>query len=247
MFKKISGQYFKRESERKDRGNMKRSNPYEKAFEAYLQAHQIPYLAVQEQTRNRSVNGLSLKNFDFVVMPDSSTPAVCASGKVRPKTDIHRSVENCFSSWSGQRTDLSLTASALRCRSESASEAVAESRKSWLTDVKGRLFPGGGRHKRYWRQWTTRDDLASLLHWETLFGDRFEALFVFAYLVTGSRLPVPLEDLFEYRGQQYAFFALSLYSYLGEARFISPRWQTYELPVRRFRQLARPFVEFLPR
>src|SRR5215469_12075085 len=66
---------------------------------------------------------------------------------------------------------------------------------SWLIDVKGRKFPGGT--GGYWKHWTTRDDLVGLRHWEKMFGDRFTALFVFAYLICGNKSPLPEDQLFE--------------------------------------------------
>ena len=45
---------------------------------------------------------------------------------------------------------------------------------TWLVDVKGRRFPSGDdESKQYWRNWSTRDDLTSLAHWEQLFGANF--------------------------------------------------------------------------
>src|SRR5262249_48970628 len=69
--------------------------------------------------------------------------------------------------------------------------------RRWLVDVKGRRFPSGNQ-KQYWRNWSTKDDLVSLAHWERLFGERFEGLFVFAYHVAGDRSPLPAEQLFEF-------------------------------------------------
>lgn len=110
---------------------------------------------------------------------------------------------------------------------------------SWLVDVKGRRFPGGAQ-KQYWKNWSTRDDLSSMAQWQRLFGDRFEALFVFAYSVLGDRSPLPVEQLFEFRGVLYAFVAIRLEQYAFHARQISPRWDTVAMPAERFRELAQP-------
>lgn len=112
---------------------------------------------------------------------------------------------------------------------------------SWLIDVKGRHFRGGA----YWKHWSTRDDLVGIRHWEALFGERFVGLFVFAYLVCGSRSPLPPEQLFEYRDRLYGFVGISVRDYMKEIRLLSPRWQTFAMPTRRFRALARPFEEFI--
>ena len=44
-----------------------RRNPYERAFEAYLRALQVPYVAVDEARRACLAGGESLKNLDFIV------------------------------------------------------------------------------------------------------------------------------------------------------------------------------------
>ncbi len=115
-------------------------------------------------------------------------------------------------------------------------------RSAWLIDVKGREFPGQG---GYWKHWSTREDLLGLRHWETLFGDRFSALFVFAYLICGRCSPLPEERLFSFRRRLYAFIAMPLSVYLPEIRLLSPRWQTFAMSTARFRELAKPFDDFI--
>ena len=114
----------------------------------------------------------------------------------------------------------------------------------WLIDVKGRKFPGG-KHGGYWKHWSTRDDLVGIRRWESLFGDRFAGLFVFAYQICGNQSPLPPELLFEHRNRLYGFVGISLADYLSEIRVLSPRWQTFAMPVDRFRALAKPFEEFV--
>ena len=115
---------------------------------------------------------------------------------------------------------------------------------TWLVDVKGRRFPGGAQ-KQYWKNWSTRDDLVSMAHWQRLFGERFEALFVFAYSVLADRSPLPADQLFEFRGLRYAFVAIRLEQYAFHARQISPRWDTVAMPAERFRELAQPLHSLL--
>jgi hypothetical protein len=120
-----------------------------------------------------------------------------------------------------------------------------EASPNWLVDVKGRRFPSGDIQKQYWKNWTTRDDLVSLARWETLFGDGFAGLFVFAYLVLGERAPLPTEMLHAFRDRLYAFVAVRLTDYAAWARPISTAWDTLAMPARRFRAHARPLDVFL--
>ncbi|MBQ9874446.1 MAG: HYExAFE family protein [Thermoguttaceae bacterium] len=124
--------------------------------------------------------------------------------------------------------------------------------ENWIVDVKGRRFPGGDRSTKYWKNWTTRDDLVGLLRWEKILsagGDRYleRSAFVFAYDVVGAKSPVPPEKLFLSGGVPYAFFVVPVKIFLGEARFISPKWGTFEIPAKRFREVAELADEFFCR
>jgi hypothetical protein len=117
---------------------------------------------------------------------------------------------------------------------------------TWLVDVKGRRFPSGdGENHQYWKNWSTADDLKSLAQWESLFGESFRGLFVFAYDVLGDRAPLPSEQLFEYGGKWYGFVAITLHDYVEHAHQISPKWDTLAMPTAEFRRLARPLEELL--
>jgi hypothetical protein len=116
---------------------------------------------------------------------------------------------------------------------------------AWLVDVKGRRFPSGDDQKQYWKNWSTRDDLVSLARWESLFGENFRGLFVFAYDILGDRAPLPAEQLFEYRGRLYGFVAVPLSEYADFAHQISPRWDTVAMAAADFRRLARPLEGLL--
>ncbi|MCI0492167.1 MAG: HYExAFE family protein [Planctomycetes bacterium] len=116
-------------------------------------------------------------------------------------------------------------------------------RLSWLVDVKGRRFPSGDEHHQYWRNWSTRDDLSSLAAWQQHFGPGFCSLLVFAYHVVADRSPLPLEQLFEFRGRQYGLLGVRLADYVPYARPLSDSWDTVAMPVALFRRVARPLDE----
>jgi len=116
---------------------------------------------------------------------------------------------------------------------------------TWLVDVKGRRFPSGDEQKQYWKNWSTQDDIKSLAQWESLFGQGFVGLFVFAYNIVGNRAPLPPERLFEFHGGLYGFVAVRLDDYAANCHQISPRWDTVALSTVDFRRLARPLEEFL--
>lgn len=115
----------------------------------------------------------------------------------------------------------------------------------YVVDVKGRRFPSGKRRQQYWRNWTTREDVASLTRWEERFGEGASAWFVFAYRVLGERAPTAPEDLFAFRGELFGFVAIRLANYLAHARRLSPKWDTITMPTGTFRRLAVPVNRWL--
>ena len=116
---------------------------------------------------------------------------------------------------------------------------------TWLVDVKGRRFPSGDEQKQYWKNWSPAEDLDSLTQWESLFGEKFRGLFVFAYHVVGDRAPLPEERLFRFREAIYGFVGVALSDYVAHARPLSPRWDTVAMPAAPFRRLARPIEDYL--
>jgi len=115
--------------------------------------------------------------------------------------------------------------------------------RSWLVDIKGRRFPTG--KSQYWRNWCTAEELASLSGWETLFGERFTALLVFAYEVVGDLAPLPVDQLFEHGGSIYGFVGVRLDHYVSWSRPLSLRWNTVTVSIPKFRALARPIEALL--
>ncbi len=113
---------------------------------------------------------------------------------------------------------------------------------SWLIDVKGRRFPTG---QSYWKNWVTADELTSLASWETLFGERFSSLLVFAYNVVGDLAPLPEGELFPFRDGLYGFVGIRLDHYTSWARPLSERWRTVSVPAGKFRSLAQSMNDLL--
>lgn len=113
----------------------------------------------------------------------------------------------------------------------------------WLIDVKGRQFPTAG--NQYWRNWTTKDEIASLAHWEELFGPTAQAILVFAYNIVGDLAPLPADELFEFQQRLYGFVAVRLDHYASLARTLSVRWDTVTVQAENFRAIARPVRELL--
>ncbi len=116
---------------------------------------------------------------------------------------------------------------------------------SLLIDVKGRQFPSGNHHKQYWKNWSTWDDLQSMARWQQKMGSSSRALLVFAYELVGTRSPVELAQLYEFRDRWYAFLAVRITDYIQFSKQLSARWQTVAMPTRLFRQAAFPIADIL--
>ena len=116
---------------------------------------------------------------------------------------------------------------------------------SLLVDVKGRQFPSGQKHKQYWRNWSTWDDLVSMARWQEMMGAGSLALLVFAYEIVGNRSPLDTEKLFHFRQRKYAFLAVRVADYIHFSRQLSAKWQTVSMSAPLFRQAAFPLDTIL--
>jgi hypothetical protein len=113
--------------------------------------------------------------------------------------------------------------------------------KPWLVDVKGRKFPyETDGNRRYWENWVTRDDVEGLTRWKEVFGQGFEAVFVFAYLLSGESERHGTLLAHPFRDNEYAFWGVTLEDYAENSRQRSPKWETISLSAARFRELAKP-------
>lgn len=114
-----------------------------------------------------------------------------------------------------------------------------------LVDVKGRRFPyerAGSR--RWWENWTTREDLKSLAQWEEVFGSGFAGLLAFCYHLMRPEAAEGFEVVHLFRGEYYALVGVYRDAYAAAARPRSRAWDTVSVPTRTFRELARPIRAF---
>lgn len=176
---------------------------YEQAFEHYLRANRLPYIAVDEakkalvpftrnaaDTNRTSTGGGSIKSFDFVVYAP------------------HRE-------------------------------------RNLLVDVKGRMFGSSAARSsmsnRRLESWVTQEDITGLERWQDIFGDGFEATFVFAYCLRQQPPDALFEELFSFGGKWYALREVPLRQYRREMVVRSKRWGTVHIPREAFSRISKPF------
>jgi hypothetical protein len=116
---------------------------------------------------------------------------------------------------------------------------------NWLADIKGRRWATRARGVRpTWENWVTQADLDGLAQWQTVFGEGFQAVLVFAYWVDTESDP-PAEILHHFREQRYVFAAVPLNEYAQHARIRSPKWGTVNLKTADFARLVQPVASWL--
>lgn len=184
---------------------------YERAFEGFLRARRIPYVAVDEARKSlvpevmgvaaTGDSGGALKSFDFVIYGiDSCAPGLGLTGNL-------------------------------------------------LVDIKGRRIPPSrsrlatpsmlpGRME----SWVTLEDVESLAHWERLFGEGFQAVFLFVYACDAQPPDALFQEVFEDRGTWYALRAVTLSAYRAAMKTRSPKWRTVDIPRRIFEQISMPLT-----
>ncbi|MBN2448059.1 MAG: HYExAFE family protein [Phycisphaerae bacterium] len=121
----------------------------------------------------------------------------------------------------------------------------SEHGSNWLVDVKGRRWATrANTRKPAWENWVTQDDLDGLTQWQTVFGEGFRALLVFAYWIQVEADP-PAEIVHEFRDERYVFAGVPVEEYKLHARVRSPKWGTVNMPTREFAGHVRPMRDLL--
>lgn len=116
---------------------------------------------------------------------------------------------------------------------------------NWLADIKGRRWASRqARGRPIWENWITQADLDGLRQWQTVFGEGFRGLLIFAYWIDAAIAPPP-EIVFDFRNQRYVFAAVALDDYALAARVRSPKWGTINVPTAEFARLVRPVGDWL--
>jgi hypothetical protein len=191
---------------------------YERAFEAYLRARRIPYIAVDEARRtllpdSRSIRFLNdgddpavgggrggLKSFDFVVYGEGMNLLVDIKGRRVPMTRSG-ACSSRLESW--------------------VTEDDVESLARWEA-----LFNGG----------------APAGH----AAGGYEGVFVFIYACEQQPPDALFQEVFEHGGRGeggwYVLRCVTLADYRGAMKRRSPRWRTVDLPARAFERLSEPFA-----
>lgn len=115
-----------------------------------------------------------------------------------------------------------------------------------IVDVKGRRFPSGSHGGRTWQNWAEEDDIEGLQRWADEFGPPFRAVLAFVYHIQPPYELTPgTIDLFEFQDKKYLMRAIGVPDYRIRMKRRSEKWGTVHLPVVAFRELVKPFGEFL--
>lgn len=115
-----------------------------------------------------------------------------------------------------------------------------------IAEVKGRKFKSTSLEKRTgFECWVTAEDIEGLIKWREIFGDDYQAVFVFVYQVENIDVDFDGIDVFEFDQNRYMFFAVKLDDYCSFMKRRSPKWRTLTLPADKFRQCAVQIDELL--
>jgi len=190
-----------------------RRHHYEQAFEKYLRAERVPYVAVDEAKKALVPAGApftrgapggaghdgSLKSFDFVLY-GSSDSARSGDGRAC----------NLLAEVKGRRV-------------------------SWPKSGPP------GRTPRL-ESWVTLEDVRSLRAWGELFGPEFMPAFVFLYWCEDQPPDALFQEVFEHHGRWYAVRAVAVEDYGAAMKTRSTRWCTVHVPPAAFERISRPLL-----
>ncbi|MGJ3232735.1 MAG: HYExAFE family protein [Oceanicaulis sp.] len=206
---------------------------YEQAFEHYLRANAIPYVAVDEAKRALSAAGGPGRH-NPPAAPDTlgPTPGGDASGAGSGATP--GAISGGTSGGGG----------GLPHKLKSFDFVVySRGGSNLLVDVKGRKHTG--RSGRSLQNWVTRDDVTSLSRWGEIFGDGFESAFAFLFWCEAQPPDALFQEVFAYGDRWYAVLAVRLSDYAAHQRERSARWGTVSVPAAAFDTIAHPLSKLL--
>jgi hypothetical protein len=197
---------------------------YEHAFEAMLRRRRLPYICVDEAKKAHLPEGARLTLTEL----HERTAAPASPGQEPdPKAESEPEPEAI----------------------KSFDFVVYDRGRCLLIDVKGRKIiqrrsrgaSPDPRKPGHMESWVTEDDVRSLVRWRALFGDGYDALFVFLYWCDAQPPDGLYQEVFEHRGRWYALRAVELDAYRAHMTQRSPRWRTVHLPTAAFERLSEPF------
>ena len=187
---------------------------YEQAFEHFLRANRVPYVAVDEAKK--------------ALMPTSSK-----SGR---KGDSRSNRGAADSQTSQAQSPASLKSFDFVVYAPSRSLLVDVKGRMF-----GSTASANPHSSRRYESWVTNDDVESMRHWQKLFGSDFEAIFVFAYCLRQQPPDALFEELFAFGERWYALREIKLDDYCQAMVCRSDKWQTVHVLAEDFARLSRPF------
>lgn len=217
---------------------------YDQAFEHYLRANAVPYVAVDEAKRSlmrrRAVANVTT-NLTPAPIPGSSPGSM--PGNI--PANSFGTVGQPHSPFAGRKSG--------ETRNGDPSDAwplknfdfvvYAEDGPNLLVDVKGRKLTAS--YRSGFQNWVTQDDVDSLQHWAQLFGPGFEPAFVFLHWCDVQPPDALFHEVFELAERWYIVQAVRLADYLPAMRTRSERWQTVSIPASHFQKVAQPLGRLL--
>lgn len=115
-----------------------------------------------------------------------------------------------------------------------------------LVDIKGRQLPARKNKSKLaigrLETWVTEDDIASLMHWQRLFGPGFEPVFIFIYQCQLQPPDALFQEVLQVRDQWYILRSVRLEDYARHMKPRSPRWRTVHVPAAAFERISQPFA-----
>lgn len=198
-----------------------RRHHYEHAFEEFLRARRIPYVAVDEAKKALLPEGASLT----ATNRDPADPT-CST----PTTSL-------------KSFDFVLYGQGLNLLVEVKGRRIARPRRR----TGARTIPGPSLEikpppRARLDSWVTYDDIESLTRWQALFGPEFEAALVFVYWCDEQPPDALFEEIYEHRGRWYAIRAVTLGAYARVMKIRSPRWRTVHVPSAIFERISQPLA-----
>ncbi len=110
-----------------------------------------------------------------------------------------------------------------------------------IVEVKGRKSKPSPKHSWLFDPWVSSEDIHALKKWQYIFGNTFQACFIFAFWLSDNQKAITLSDSFEHKSRFYKFYGIYLDDYCKYAKTRSTRWNTVTIARTAFLEYAFDF------
>ncbi len=123
-------------------------------------------------------------------------------------------------------------------------DLIVNSKKTYITDIKGKQFSYPGAVKNNWENWLIKDHVTDLLAWKRQFKCNVEPLLIFVFKLSSKEESNNFIDIYKYKGVTYGIVAIPPQIYLKHSK--SRARNVINVSRKTFKKIVKPLSYYMP-